>query len=291
MTYGILRRSVGEQRLLEYMRLCDLVIFLGIGSTAAGGFVWDSVRVIGFGFDFITVGATVKLAGVIIAYLLMSSGKPASETPIWIRRWTRTSSVFGVLIGLYVLVAHPNVGVQITAAFAALLCALLFMRVDTVTRGEWDMAAGPAWAGMASPFALLGPPWGWELNIWLTGICLAGAIVLRTVMPAAFKTPPHPVTQHDLKSRVQRVYYAEQRFHQTNRRYSTDIAEIRPIAMPSLDSLLPVSITVDAQGYRALVRHPYESSTCGLWGGSPLTALKIEGAREGEPVCWTEAKR
>jgi len=97
-------------------------------------------------------------------------------------------------------------------------------------------------------------------------------------MPAAFKTPPHPVTQHDLKSRCSVFYYAEQRFHQTNRRYSTDIAEIRPIAMPSLDSLLPVSITVDAQGYRALVRHPYESSTCGLWGGSPLTALKIEGA-------------
>lgn len=69
MTHGILKRSVGEQRLLEFMRLCDLVIFLGFGSTAAGGFVWQSVRVMGFGLGFIAVGATVKLAGVIIAYV------------------------------------------------------------------------------------------------------------------------------------------------------------------------------------------------------------------------------
>ncbi len=152
------------------------------------------------------------------------------------------------------------------------------------------MAAGPNWAEMASPIAQLGPPWGWELNIWLTGICLAGAIVLRTVMPGAFKTPPHAVAPYDLKARLQRVYYAEQHFYQVNRRYSTDIAEIHPLTMPSLDSLLPVSITVDAQGYRAVVRHPYESSTCGLWGGSALTALKIEGAGEGQPVCWVEPK-
>lgn len=291
MTHGILKRSVGEQRLLEFMRLCDLVIFLGIGSTAAGGFVWDSVRVMGFGFDFIAVGATVKLAGVIIAYLLMSSRRPAAEIPIWIRRWTRTSSVFGALIGLYVFVAHPNVGVQIAAGLAALLCALLFIRVDAVTRGEWDMAAGPSWAEMASPIALLGPRWGWELNIWLTGICLAGAIVLRTVVPSAFKKPPHRVTEYDLKARVQRVYYAEQRFYQANRRYSSDVAEIRPLALPLMDSLVPVSITVDPQGYRAVARHPYDSSSCGLWGGSALTALKIEGAGQGQPVCWTQPKR
>lgn len=291
MTYGILKRSVGEQRLLEFMRICDLVIFLGFGSTAAGGFVWDSVRVMGFGFGFIVVGATVKLAGVIIAYLLMSSRRPASETPIWIRRWTRTSSLFGALTALYVVVAHPNVGVQIAAGFAAFLCALLFIRVDAVTRGEWDMAVGPSWSEMASPIGLLGPRWGWELNIWLTGICLAGAIVLRTVVPGAFKQPPHVVTQYDLKARVQRIYYAEERFFQTNRRYSSDVAEVRPLTLPTIDSLVPVSITVDAQGYRAVARHPYDSSSCGLWGGSALTALRIEGAGQGQPVCWTKPTR
>lgn len=286
MTYGILRRSVGERRLLEYMRLCDLVIFLGIGFTAGGGFVWHSVRVMGFGFGFLTVGATVKLAGVIVAYLLMSSRGPASEIPIWIRRWTRWISLFGALTGVYVLVSHSNSSVQIAAGVAALLCGLLFMRVDVRTRAEWDMGVGPSWAEVRSP-SQLGPKWGWGLNIWLTGICLAGAIVLRAAMPSAFKTAPHPVSQYDLKARVQRVYYAEQRFYQTHRRYSSDIAEIHPLTMPSLDSLLPVSITVDAHGYRAVVRHPYESSTCGLWGGSALTALKIEGAGEGQPVCWT----
>lgn len=221
----------------------------------------------------------------------MSPRRPTSEIPIWIRRWTRTSSGFGVLTALYMLVAHPNVGVQIAAGVTALLCALLFMRVDSVTRGEWDMGAGPSWAEMASPIVRLGPAWGWELNIWLTGICLAGAIVFRTVVPSAFKRPPHPVTQYDLKARVQRVYYAEQRFYQANRRYSSDVTEVRPLAMPSIDALVPVSITVDAQGYRAVARHPYDSSSCGLWGGSALTALKIEGAGEGQPVCWTEPKR
>lgn len=292
MTYGILKRSVGEQRLREYMRLCDLVIFLGIGMTSAGGFVWHDVRVMGFGFGFITVGATVKLAGVIVAYLLMSARGPAAAIPIWIRRWTRTSSLFGVLIGLYVVVSHPNVTVQIAAVVAALLCALLFMRVDVGTRAEWDMGVGPSWGEMASPIAPhLGPPWGWELNIWLTGICLAGAIVLRAAMPSAFKRPPHPVSQFDLKARVQRVYYAEQRFYQVNRRYSSDVAEIRPIAMPFLDSLVAVTITVDAQGYRAVARHPYDSSSCGLWGGSALTTQRIEGAGEGQVICWGERKR
>jgi len=183
-----------------------------------------------------------------------------------------------------------NVGVQITAAFAALLCALLFMRVDTVTRGEWDMAAGPAWAEMASHSRYWDHP-GVGTQYLADGNMSRRCHRASDGDAGCVQDTASSVTQHDLKSRVQRVYYAEQRFHQTNRRYSTDIAEIRPIAMPSLDSLLPVSITVDAQGYRALVRHPYESSTCGLWGGSPLTALKIEGAREGEPVCWTEAKR
>jgi hypothetical protein len=272
------------------MRICDLVIFLGLGSTAAGGFVWHSVRVLGFGFGFIAVGATVKLVGVIIAYLLMSSRSPTSAIPIWIRRWTRTSSVFGALTALYVVVAHPNVAVEIAAGFAALLCALLFMRVDSVTRGEWDMGAGPSWAEMASPIAQLGPAWGWELNIWLTGICLAGAIVLRTVMPSAFNKPPHNVTQYDLKARVQRVYYAEQRYYQTNRRYSSDVVEIRPLAMPFMDSLVPVTITIDARGYRAVARHPYDSSSCGLWGGSALTTVKLDRVGEGQPVCWTGEK-
>jgi hypothetical protein len=291
MTYGILRRSIGEQRLLEFMRLCDLVIFLGIGSTAAGGFVWNSPRVMGFGFGFIATGAIVKLAGVIITYLLMSSRRPPSEIPIWIRRWTRTSSVFGALTALYVLVAHPNVAVEIAAGFAALLCALLFMRVDVKTRGEWDMAAGPSWDEMASPIARLGPAWGWELNIWLTGICLAGTVVLRAVMPDAFKEPPHIIAQYDLKARVQRVYYAEQRYYQTNRRYSSDLVEIHPLALPFMDSLVPVTITIDARGYRAVARHPYDSSSCGLWGGSALSSVKLEGVGEGQAVCWPREKR
>lgn len=290
MGYVILKRSAGEQRLREYLRLCDLVIFLGIGMTSAGGFVWHSVRVMGFGFGFITYGATVKLAGVVVAYLLMSARGPASAIPIWIRRYTRWTGLFGALTAVYVFVSHPNGAVQIAAGVAALLSALLFMRVDARTRAEWDMGVGPSWAEMESP-AQLGPKWGWELNIWLTGICLAGVIVLRAAMPSAFKKPPHPVSQYDLKTRVQRVYYAEQRFYQTNRRYSDDVIELRPIALPSLDSLVPVSITVDAQGYRAVARHPYDSSSCGLWGGSPQTALRIEGAGEGQVICWTGGKR
>lgn len=286
MTYGILKRSVGEQRLLEYLRLCDLVIFLGIGWTAAGGVVWQSVRVMGFGFGFITVGASVKLAGVIVAYLLMSSRGPASEIPIWIRRYTRWTGLFGALTGVYVFVSQTNGALQIAAGIAALLCALLFMRVDVSKRAEWDMGVGPSWAEMRSP-SQLGPKWGWELNIWLTGICLAGAIVLRTVMPSAFKKPPHNVTQYDLKARVQRVYYAEQGYYQTNRRYSSDLVAIRPMALPFIDSLVPVTITVDARGYRAVARHPYDGSSCGLWGGSALTTLKLEGVGEGQPVCWT----
>lgn len=290
MTYGILKRSVGEQRLLEYLRLCDLIIFLGIGWTAAGGVVWQSVSVMGFGFGFITVGATVKLAGVIVAYLLMSSRGPASETPIWIRRYTRWTGLFCALTAVYVFVSQSNGALQIAAGIAALLCALLFMRVDVSKRADWDMGVGPSWAEMRSP-SQLGPQWGWELNIWLTGICLAGSIVLRTVMPSAFKKPPQPISQFDLKSRVQRVYYAEQRYYLANRRYSTDVVEIRPSALPFIDSLVPVSITVDAQGYRAVARHPYDSSSCGLWGGSALTALRIKGAGEGQAVCWAGENR
>lgn len=290
MGYVILKRSVGEQRLREYLRLCDLVIFLGIGMTSAGGFVWHSVTVIGFGFGFITVGATVKLAGVIVAYLLMSSRGPSSEIPIWIRRYTRWTALFGALTAVYVFVSHPNSAVQVAAGVAALLCALLFLRVDVGTRAAWDMGVGPSWAEMRDP-NLLGPKWGWGLNIWLTGICLAGAIVLRAAMPSAFKQPPHLISQYDLKARVQRVYYAEQRFYQANRRYSSDVIEIRPIAMPFMDSLVPVSITIDAQGYRAVARHPYDSSSCGLWGGSALTTQRIEGAGEGQVICWGERKR
>jgi hypothetical protein len=287
MTSGMTRTGVGERRLAGFLRLCDYVIYFGLSSSAAG-FAFERIRVVGLSLAFVSFGAAVKLIGVIVAYLVMSSRTPNADIAPWIRRWTRTASVIAGLAALYALIAGHDPATRLLAGVIALLSVLLFRRVGSLAIGELSEGWGPS--GIRRMFLVrgfLGP----ELDAWLAGIWLVGAIVARVLVPGAFNKPPHNITQYDLKARVQRVYYAEQHYYQTNRRYSSDLIEIRPLVMPFMDSLVPVTIIVDALGYRAIARHPYDSSSCGLWGGSALTALKIEGAWEGQPVCWTEPKR
>jgi hypothetical protein len=283
MTSGITRVSDGERRLAGYLRLCDYVIYFGLSSSAAG-FVFQNLRVVGLTLAFVSVGAVLKLGGVIVAYLVMSSRTPNADIAPWIRRWTRTASVLMGLAALYALIAGPDLPTRLLAAVIALLSLQLFRRVGSLTPGDLSEGWGPSASRRVFLVqGFLGP----ELDALLAGIWLVGAIVARLSVPAAFNNPPHNITQYDLKARVQRVYYAEQHYYQTNRRYSSDVIEIRPLAMPFMDSLVPVTITVDALGYRAIARHPYDSSRCGLWGGSALTTVKLEGVGEGQVVCWT----
>src|SRR6266540_124592 len=74
-----LKRSEGEKRLEGFLRLCDVVIWLGLGSTVTGGYAWPNAKILGLGVSLITVSATVKLAGVVVAFLVMSSRKTNDE--------------------------------------------------------------------------------------------------------------------------------------------------------------------------------------------------------------------
>lgn len=286
-----LKKSEGERRLVRYLRICDYAIWLGLASTVSG-WGWPNTKILGLGVSLVTISATVKLAGVLVAFHVMSSRQRNEAIAPWIRRWTRIASMFIALLALFVFIAVSDIGARVGAALAIWWSVRLFRRAGPMTIA--DLGAG--WGGpeggeiLAKGGNIFGGgvlSWGPELDALLTGAWLVGAIVARLIVPDAFNKPPHNVTQYDLKTRVQRAYYAEQRFYQANRRYSSDITEIRPLTMPLIDSLVPVSITVDTHGYRAVARHPYDSTSCGLWGGSALTALKIEGAAEGQPICWT----
>ncbi len=49
MTSGVRRTSVGEERLVRYLRVCDYLFYWGFGTGVVGIIAWRSVRVLGLG--------------------------------------------------------------------------------------------------------------------------------------------------------------------------------------------------------------------------------------------------
>ncbi len=279
MTSPVRKVSDGERRLAGYLRLCDYVIYVGLSGSAAT-FVFGALRVAGLSLAVVSFGAALKLAGVIVAYLLMSSRTPNADIAPWIRRWTRTASVLMGLAAVYALIAGHDAATRLLAGAIMFFALLLYRRVGSVAIGELSEGWGPQGAqDMFLVRGVLGP----ELDAWLTGIWLAGAIVVRAAMPSAFQ--PAPVSADGLRMRVLAAGTAELRYHTAHRTYSSDIAELRPFATGVIDSL--VVVTVDGQGFRAIARDPRGTVTCGIWGGE-TTGLRIAGAALLQTVCWRD---
>lgn len=282
MTFGVPRTSDGERRLAGFLRLCDYVIYFGLSSSAAG-FAFQNLRVVGLTLAFVSFGAAVKLVGVIIAYVVMSSRTPNADIAPWIRRWTRTASVLMGLAALYALIAGHDLPTRMLAAVIALLSLLLFRRVGSLSIGELSLGWGPSSSQrMFLVQGFLGP----ELDAWLAGIWLAGAIIVRTTMPSAFE--PAAAGVEELRARVLQVSIAQHRYHRGHGSYSSDITELRRLDSPRIDSL--VVVTVDGQSYRAIARDPRGTVTCGVWAGA-ATSVRIPGAAEQQVICWNDTKR
>ena len=290
-TWDPLKPSEGEKRLEGFLRLCDVVIWLGLGSTVTGGYAWPNAKILGLGVSLVTVSATVKLAGVVLAFLVMSSHKTNDEIAPWIRRWTRTASVFIALIALYVIVAVPSIVVRIGAVLVIWWSVRLRRRAGPISIA--DLGAGwtsPEGSGiLARGTNILGGlrgTWGPELDALLTGAWLVGAIVVRSIMPGAFQ--PRIADPNELKIRLFEVVQAERRYYAAHRSYSSDVAELGRLGFRGIDSL--VSITVEDAGYRALARDPRGRVSCGVWDGATVR-LRIEGTRPAEPTCWEDRKQ
>ena len=290
-TWDPLKPSEGEKRLEGFLRLCDVVIWLGLGSTVTGGYAWPNAKILGLGVSLVTVSATVKLAGVVLAFLVMSSRKTNDEIAPWIRRWTRTASVFIALIALYVIVAVPSIVVRIGAVLVIWWSVRLRRRAGPISIA--DLGAGwtsPEGSGiLARGTNILGGlrgTWGPELDALLTGAWLVGAIVVRSIMPGAFQ--PRIADPNELKIRLFEVVQAERRYYAAHRSYSSDVAELGRLGFRGIDSL--VSITVEDAGYRALARDPRGRVSCGVWDGATVR-LRIEGTRPAEPTCWEDRKQ
>jgi len=286
-----MKTSEGERRLEGFLRLCDVVIWLGLGSTVTGGYAWPNATILGLGVSLVTVSATVKLAGVVLAFLVMSSRKTNDEIAPWIRRWTRTASVFIALIALYVIVAVPSIVVRIGAVLVIWWSVRLRRRAGPISIA--DLGAGwtsPEGSGiLARGTNILGGlrgTWGPELDALLTGAWLVGAIVVRSIMPGAFQ--PRIADPNELKIRLFEVVQAERRYYAAHRSYSSDVAELGRLGFRGIDSL--VSITVEDAGYRALARDPRGRVSCGVWDGATVR-LRIEGTRPAEPTCWEDRKQ
>jgi len=283
-----LKRSEGEKRLEGFLRLCDVVIWLGLGSTVTGGYAWPNATILGLGVSLVTVSATVKLAGVLVAFHVMSLRHTNDEIAPWIRRWTRIASVFIALIALYVIVALPAIIARIGAGMVILWSVRLFRRASPLSIA--DLGAGwtsPEAAGiLARGTHVLGGirgTWGPELDALLTGAWLVGAIVVRGVMPSAFE--PRIADPNELKIRLFAVVQAERRYYVAHRSYASDIGELQRLGFTAIDSL--VSITVEGLGYRAVARDPRGHVSCGVWDGATME-LRIEGTRPAEPTCWED---
>jgi len=290
-TWDPLKTSEGEKRLEGFLRLCDVLIWLGLGSTVTGGYAWPNAKILGLGVSLITVSATVKLAGVVVAFLVMSSRKTNDEIAPWIRRWTRIGSVFIALLALYVIVAVPDIVARIGAVAVIWWSVSLFRRAGPISIADlgagWTSTEG---AGiLARGTHVLGGlrgTWGPELDALLTGAWLVGAIVVRSVMPSAFE--PRIADPNELKIRLFALVQAERRFYAAHRSYSGDVTELRRLGFTAIDSL--VSITVEGPGYRALARDPRGRVSCGVWDGATV-GLRIEGTRPAEPTCWEDRKQ
>jgi len=283
MTYGRMKPSVGEERLTSYLRFCNYVLYLGLVPGAAG-FAWGNVHVVGLGLAFVTGATAAKFAGVIIAYLVMSTRTPNAEIAPWIRRWTRTASVLATLASLFALVAGQDLATRLIAVFTGVLSVLLFRRVGRLTIAELGEGWGPTGYGSVFWFALFSP----EIDVWLAGAWLALAIFVRVSMPSLFRPTEPTIPPDQLKMRLLAVAGAEHRYHTAHGSYSSDVAELRRLGSPLIDSL--VVVTVDARSYRAIARDPSGRTSCGLWGAARIgerTPLQIEGAAAGQPVCWT----
>jgi hypothetical protein len=282
-TFDRTTRSVGEERLVAYLRVCNYVFYLGLAPGAAG-FAWGNVHVLGLGVAFVTGAAAAKFAGVIIAYLVMSTRTPNAEIAPWIRRWTRTASVLATLAAVFALVAGQDFATRLIAVFTGVLSVLLFRRVGRLTIAELGEGLGPTGYGSVFRFSWFSP----EIDVWLAGAWLALAIFVRVSMPSLFRPSEQKVHPDQLKMRVLAVVNAESRYHREHGRYSSDIVELRRLGSSLIDSL--VSVTADDRSYRAVARDPGGRVSCGLWSAARIgerTPLQIEGAAAGQLVCWT----
>lgn len=283
MTFDRTKTSVGEERLVAYLRVCNSVFYLGLAPGAAG-FAWSNVKVLGLGLAFVTGATAAKLAGVIIAYLVMSSRTPNAEIAPWIRRWTRGSSAFGVLAAVFALVAGQGLATRLIAVCVGVLFALLFRRVGSLTIAELSEGWGPSGYRAVFLFAFFSP----EIDAWLAGAWLALAIVVRVSMPSLFRPSEQKVHADQLRMRVLAVVNAESRYHREHGRYSSDIVALRRLGSSLIDSL--VVVTADDRSYRAVARDPGGRVSCGLWSAVRIgerTPLQIEGVAAGQLVCWT----
>jgi hypothetical protein len=284
MTYGMTKTSIGERRLAGFLRLCDYVIYFGLSSSAFG-FVLRNVRVMGLTLVVVSLGAVVKLAGVIVAYLLMSSRTPNADIAPWIRRWARTASALAVLAALWAVIAAHDPATRLLGSVIALLSLLLFRRVGSLAIGELDAGWGSSESRQMFFFrGVFGP----EIDALLAGAWLVLAIVVRVSMPSLFRPSEQTVHSDQLKMRVLAVVNAESRYRRAHGSYSDDIAELRRLGSTLIDSL--VVVTVDARSYRAIATDPGGRVSCGLWSAARIgeqTPLQIEGAAANQLVCWT----
>ncbi|HYT62740.1 MAG TPA: hypothetical protein VEL50_02500 [Gemmatimonadales bacterium] len=284
MTYGISKTSVAEERLVRYLRVCDYLFYWGFGTGIVGVIGWRSVRVLGLGLGFMTYGAAAKLAGVVIAYLMMSSRTPNAEIAPWIRQWTRATSVIAFLAAMWALIAGPDSVVRLLALAVAVVCVLLYRRVGSLAIGDLGEQWGPATAQGMFPLGSFGA----EIGAWLTAAWLVLAIVVRVSMPSLFRASEQKVHPDELKMRVLAVVNAESRYHRVHGSYSSDIVELRRLGFSLIDSL--VVVTADDRSYRAVARDPGGGVSCGLWSATRIgerTPLQIEGVAPDQLVCWT----
>jgi hypothetical protein len=282
-SFDTTKRSVGEARLVQYLRLCDFVIIWGFGTSAISLFGYRSVTVLGLGLGFVTFGSVVKLTGVVIGYLLMASRTSNDKIAPWIRQWTRTTCVIGGLAAAWALIAGPDTAVRLLGLIVAAVCVLLFRRVGPLTIGELDQRWGEARATRWMFPAGFGP----ALSAWLTAGWLVLALVVRVSVPSLFRASEE-VHPDQLKMRVLAVVNAESRYHRVHGSYSSDIVELRRLGSSLIDSL--VVVTADDRSYRAVARDPGGRVSCGLWSAARFgerTRLQIEGAGMDQMVCWS----
>lgn len=285
--YEVKKTSAGEERLVKYLRFCDFVIIWSLGGSAISLFAWRSVRVLGLALGFLMFGSVMKLGGVVVAYLVMSSRTPNDQIAPWIRQWTRTTCMFAGLAAVWVVVAGTNAE-RVLALVVALSCVMLFRRVGPIAIGEMGMRWGHSHATRVMFFpGFLGS----ELDVWLTAGWLVIAIVVRVSMPGLFRPSEQKVHADQLKMRVIAVVNAQNRYYRAHGSYSADIAELRRLGSALIDSL--VIVTVDARSYRVVARDPRGVVSCGLWSARRIgerTPLQIEGAAAEQLVCWSEPK-
>lgn len=279
--------SLGEERLVKYLRFCDAVIIWSFGASAISMFGFHSVRVLGLALGFVTFGSVIKLGGVIVAYVVMSSRTSNAEIAPWIRQWTRAACVITGLAAVYAIVAAPDLVIRLLALVGFVVCVRLFRRVGPLAIGEKGTGWGHSHATGVMFFpGFLGP----ELDAWLTAGWLVIAIGVRVSMPSLFRPSEQKVHADQLKMRVLAVVNAQNRYHREHGSYSSDVVALRRIGSSLIDSL--VVVTADDKSYRVIARDPGGQASCGYWTVTRMgerTSLEIEGVGAGQLVCWTPA--